>query len=120
MFRNPSKMQPSGTTWSRQRSVFGTRCQGSVGALFIFFLSVRTDPSHVMLLTCLMACGFQTLARELVSSRRVISRLYENRAQLNSLSMHLGETVGKLRSQLILIDPQMGTGGFPICAPSDV
>lgn len=39
----------------------------------------------------------KTLARELVSSRRVISRLYENRAQLNSLSMHLGETVATVR-----------------------
>lgn len=37
----------------------------------------------------------QSLARELVSSRKVVGRLYENRAQLNSVSMHLGESVGK-------------------------
>jgi len=46
-----------------------------------------------------MTCGFgellQSLARELVSSRKVVGRLYENRAQLNSVSMHLGESVGK-------------------------
>jgi charged multivesicular body protein 3 len=38
--------------------------------------------------------GVQSLARELVSSRRVVDRLYANRAQLNSISMHLGESVG--------------------------
>jgi hypothetical protein len=38
--------------------------------------------------------GLQSLARELVSSRRVVDRLYANRAQLNSISMHLGESVG--------------------------
>ncbi|XP_010425933.1 PREDICTED: vacuolar protein sorting-associated protein 24 homolog 1-like [Camelina sativa] len=34
------------------------------------------------------------LAREIVSSRRIVKRLYENKAHLNSISMHLGETVG--------------------------
>lgn len=38
----------------------------------------------------------QSLARELVSSRKVVGRLYENRAQLNSISMHLGESLGKM------------------------
>jgi hypothetical protein len=36
----------------------------------------------------------QTLAKELVISRCAISLLYENKAQLNSVSMHLGEIVG--------------------------
>ncbi|XP_010514836.1 PREDICTED: vacuolar protein sorting-associated protein 24 homolog 1-like [Camelina sativa] len=34
------------------------------------------------------------LAREIVSARRIVKRLYENKAQLNSVSMHLAETVG--------------------------
>lgn len=36
----------------------------------------------------------QALAKELVRSRCVVSLLYENKAQLNSVSMHLGEIVG--------------------------
>ena len=36
----------------------------------------------------------QALAKELVQSRRAVNRLYENKAQLNSVSMHLGEIVG--------------------------
>jgi hypothetical protein len=42
--------------------------------------------------------GLQSLARELVSSRRVVDRLYANRAQLNSISMHLGESVATARA----------------------
>ncbi|XP_010503153.1 PREDICTED: vacuolar protein sorting-associated protein 24 homolog 1-like [Camelina sativa] len=34
------------------------------------------------------------LAREIVSARRIVKRLYENKAHLNSMSMHLAETVG--------------------------
>ncbi|KAG6548094.1 hypothetical protein Mapa_010374 [Marchantia paleacea] len=40
----------------------------------------------------------KSLARELVSARRVVSRLYENRAQLNSVSMHLGESVATVKA----------------------
>ncbi|CAM6047844.1 unnamed protein product [Sphagnum compactum] len=40
----------------------------------------------------------KSLARELVSSRRVVDRLYANRAQLNSISMHLGESVATARA----------------------
>jgi charged multivesicular body protein 3 len=29
-----------------------------------------------------------------VRSRKAVNRLYENKAQLNSISMHLGEIVG--------------------------
>ena len=29
-------------------------------------------------------------------SRKAVNRLYENKAQLNSISMHLGESVGML------------------------
>lgn len=36
----------------------------------------------------------QALAKEVVMSRKAVNRLYENKAQLNSISMHLGETVG--------------------------
>ncbi|GAA0139750.1 membrane traffic protein [Lithospermum erythrorhizon] len=35
----------------------------------------------------------KALAKELVSSKRTVNRLYENKAQLNSISMHLGESV---------------------------
>jgi charged multivesicular body protein 3 len=37
----------------------------------------------------------KALAKEIVSSRRTVNRLYENKAQMNSISMHLGESVGK-------------------------
>ena len=37
---------------------------------------------------------FQALAKEIVMSRKAVNRLYENKAQLNSISMHLGESVG--------------------------
>lgn len=33
-------------------------------------------------------------------SRRAVERLYENKAQLNSISMHLGESVGKMVNKL--------------------
>ncbi|KAL0418241.1 UNVERIFIED_CONTAM: putative vacuolar protein sorting-associated protein [Sesamum radiatum] len=35
----------------------------------------------------------KALAKELVRSRKTVNRLYENKAQLNSISMHLGESV---------------------------
>ncbi|EMS49932.1 Vacuolar protein sorting-associated protein 24-like protein 1 [Triticum urartu] len=35
----------------------------------------------------------KALAKELVQSRKAVNRLYENKAQLNSISMHLGEIV---------------------------
>jgi hypothetical protein len=38
----------------------------------------------------------QALAKEIVSSRKTVNRLYENKAQLNSISMHLGESVGMM------------------------
>ena len=38
--------------------------------------------------------NFQALAKEIVMSRKAVNRLYENKAQLNSISMHLGESVG--------------------------
>jgi charged multivesicular body protein 3 len=37
---------------------------------------------------------FKALAMEVVRSRKAVNRLYENKAQLNSISMHLGEIVG--------------------------
>jgi charged multivesicular body protein 3 len=36
----------------------------------------------------------KALAKEVVRSRKAVNRLYENKAQLNSISMHLGEIVG--------------------------
>lgn len=36
----------------------------------------------------------QALTKEIVRSRKTVNRLYENKAQLNSVSMHLGESVG--------------------------
>ncbi|KAK1411946.1 hypothetical protein QVD17_32825 [Tagetes erecta] len=40
----------------------------------------------------------RALAKEIVSSRRTINRLYENKAQLNSISMHLGESIAVART----------------------
>ncbi|ONK71867.1 uncharacterized protein A4U43_C04F13200 [Asparagus officinalis] len=40
----------------------------------------------------------KVLAKELVRSRRAVNRLYENKAQLNSISMHLGELVATART----------------------
>eukprot|EP01018_Ginkgo_biloba_P020481 Gb_00983 [translate_table: standard] len=40
----------------------------------------------------------KALAKEIVRSRRAVNRLYENRAQLNSISMHLGESVATART----------------------
>ncbi|RWR80136.1 vacuolar protein sorting-associated protein 24 1-like protein [Cinnamomum micranthum f. kanehirae] len=40
----------------------------------------------------------KALAKELVRSRRAVERLYENKAQLNSISMHLGESVATART----------------------
>lgn len=37
-------------------------------------------------------------------SRRAVERLYENKAQLNSISMHLGESVGMIVSMLQMLD----------------
>ncbi|KAJ0238807.1 Vacuolar protein sorting-associated protein 24 1 [Hirschfeldia incana] len=35
----------------------------------------------------------KALAKEIVRSRRTVNKLYENKAQLNSISMHLGESI---------------------------
>ncbi|CAN6931351.1 unnamed protein product [Brassica oleracea] len=35
----------------------------------------------------------KALAKEIVSSRRTVNKLYENKAQMNSISMHLGESI---------------------------
>ncbi|XAR59705.1 hypothetical protein NMG60_11015643 [Bertholletia excelsa] len=40
----------------------------------------------------------KSLAKEIVRSRQTVNRLYENKAQLNSISMHLGETVAISRT----------------------
>lgn len=40
----------------------------------------------------------KTLAKEIVRSRRAVNRLHENKAQLNSVSMHLGELVATART----------------------
>nr|CAD1818843.1 unnamed protein product [Ananas comosus var. bracteatus] len=40
----------------------------------------------------------KSLAKEIVRSRRAVNRLYENKAQLNSISMHLGELVATART----------------------
>lgn len=36
----------------------------------------------------------KALVREIVRSRRTVKRLYENKAKMNSISMHLGESIG--------------------------
>ncbi|KHG26620.1 Vacuolar sorting-associated protein 24 -like protein [Gossypium arboreum] len=40
----------------------------------------------------------KALAKEIVISRKAVNRLYENKAQLNSISMHLGESVAIART----------------------
>ncbi|KAK9153893.1 hypothetical protein Sjap_001373 [Stephania japonica] len=40
----------------------------------------------------------KALAKEIVRSRRAVNRLYENKAQMNSISMHLGESVAIART----------------------
>ncbi|XP_030928135.1 vacuolar protein sorting-associated protein 24 homolog 1-like [Quercus robur] len=40
----------------------------------------------------------KALAKEIVMSRKAVNRLYENKAQLNSISMHLGESVAISRT----------------------
>lgn len=40
----------------------------------------------------------KALAKELVRSRKTVNRLYENKAQMNSISMHLGESVAIART----------------------
>ncbi|KAF5822744.1 putative Snf7 family protein [Helianthus annuus] len=40
----------------------------------------------------------RALAIEIVRSRRTVNRLYENKAQLNSISMHLGESIAVART----------------------
>jgi len=45
----------------------------------------------------------QALPKELVRSRYVVSILYENKAQLNSVSMHLGKIVGMAILSFLLV-----------------
>ncbi|KAL4560855.1 hypothetical protein LXL04_033010 [Taraxacum kok-saghyz] len=40
----------------------------------------------------------RSLAMEIVRSKKTVNRLYENKAQLNSISMHLGESVAIART----------------------
>ncbi|KAK1571050.1 hypothetical protein Q3G72_011173 [Acer saccharum] len=40
----------------------------------------------------------KALAKEVLMSRKAVNRLYENKAQLNSISMHLGESVAISRT----------------------
>ncbi|CAN0916470.1 Vacuolar protein sorting-associated protein 24 homolog 1 [Linum grandiflorum] len=40
----------------------------------------------------------KSLAKELVRSRKTVNRLHENKAQMNSISMHLGESVAIART----------------------
>ncbi|KAH7690811.1 Snf7 family protein [Dioscorea alata] len=40
----------------------------------------------------------KSLAKEIVRSRKAVNRLHENKAQLNSISMHLGEIVATART----------------------
>ncbi|KAF9594243.1 hypothetical protein IFM89_028900 [Coptis chinensis] len=40
----------------------------------------------------------KALAKEIVTSRRAVNRLHENKAQMNSISMHLGESIAIART----------------------
>lgn len=54
-----------------------------------FAILLHFSPFFVVILS-------QALAKEIVRSRRTVNRLYENKAQMNSISMHLGESVGMM------------------------
>lgn len=56
------------------------------------YKGVNKYSSHITV--NLKKISIQALARELVSSKKTVNRLHENRAQMNSISMHLGESVG--------------------------
>ncbi|KAG5124555.1 hypothetical protein JHK82_031292 [Glycine max] len=71
MCRRRLEKQQRGMTWAPQRCV---RCY--LPLVGIFF----------------------ALTKELVRSRKTVNRLYENKAQMNSISMHLGESVAIART----------------------
>ncbi|PWA56785.1 vacuolar protein sorting-associated protein 24 [Artemisia annua] len=60
------------------------------------------DPQNLLIqpqeYTELQITYLAALAKEIVMSRRTVNRLYENKAQLNSISMHLGESVAIART----------------------
>ncbi|KAF3632294.1 Vacuolar protein sorting-associated protein 24 -like protein 1 [Capsicum annuum] len=58
---------------------------------------IRHDMEQLQL-TEDMTFDRKSLAMELVRSKRTVNRLYENKAQLNSISMHLGESVAIART----------------------
>ncbi|KAF7017216.1 hypothetical protein CFC21_030689 [Triticum aestivum] len=49
--------------------------------------------------------AIRAAAKELVQSRKAVNHLYENKAQLNSISMHLGKIVGCCDQQPEQQDP---------------
>lgn len=51
-----------------------------------------------------MGVVHKALAKEIVSARRTVNRLYENKAQMNSISMHLGESVGNKQLTVLQCD----------------
>ncbi|RZC08584.1 Vacuolar protein sorting-associated protein 24-like 1 [Glycine soja] len=54
----------------------------------------------------------KALAKELVRSRQTVNRLYENKAQMNSISMHLGESVGRFLIRLNYLVAPVGPCGL--------
>lgn len=80
-WRSPSGRPPSATTSDRPRYPYA---------------SIHSIRFHLLAVCwCAFVLGFgQALAKEVVRSRKAVNRLYENKAQLNSISMHLGEIVG--------------------------
>jgi len=54
----------------------------------------------------------KALAREIVSSRRTVKRLYENKAQVNSISMHIGESIGNDQKLYLVFSLLLYDTGF--------
>lgn len=61
------------------------------GACIFCLLFISTFDIPLFTSPCIK---LQALAKEIIRSRKTVNRLYENKAQLNSISMHLGESVG--------------------------
>ncbi|WVZ03833.1 hypothetical protein V8G54_024639 [Vigna mungo] len=56
----------------------------------------------------------KALAKELVRSKKTVNRLYENKAQMNSISMHLGESVGERYRDVNLVFKMLMVFGFAL------
>ncbi|KAK9279052.1 hypothetical protein L1049_012727 [Liquidambar formosana] len=84
-------MLPREMIWSLQRALSKCENPTQIGKVARVLLNY-----FVILRVCLV---FNlALAKEIVRSRKTVNRLHENKAQLNSISMHLGESIAIART----------------------